>query len=263
MLIDSHCHLDYLLKDGDLQEALGRARAAGVVRMVTISTKLSSFDTIHGIAQQEDDVFCTVGIHPHESGGLDEPELLPQLLVEKGQNSKVVGIGESGLDYCYNCAPRDRQAVSFRAHIEAARKTQLPLVVHSRDAEDDTIKIMQEEHLKGAYPAIIHCFSAGQKLADASLEMGFYISLSGILTYKSAQPIREVVRSVPLERLLVETDSPYLAPIPHRGKRNEPAHVVHTAAALADIKGLTADEMAQQTTDNFFRLFTKVPPVQS
>ncbi|MFD2207539.1 TatD family hydrolase [Kiloniella antarctica] len=255
MIVDSHCHLDYFLKDGDLDGALKRARDVGIGCMVTIGTKLSTFDTILGIAVANDDIYCTIGVHPHEaeSEGLSAPDLL----IEKSQHPKVIGLGESGLDYYYDHAPRERQAESFRAHIVAARETGLPLVVHTRDADDDTVSIMREEYEKGAYPALIHCFTAGPELAKASLDMGFYISLSGIITYKSAENIRQTISNAPLDRLLIETDSPYLAPVPMRGKKNEPAFVRHTAEALANIKGVSVEEIHSTTSDNFYRLFTK------
>ncbi|WP_419904308.1 TatD family hydrolase [Kiloniella sp.] len=262
MIVDSHCHLDYFLKDGDLEDALGRARDVGIGCMVTIGTKLSTFETVLGIAEANSDIYCTVGVHPHEAGaeGLSSPDLL----IEKSQHSKVIGLGESGLDYYYDHAPRDRQVESFRAHIAAARETGLPLVVHTRDADDDTVKIMREEYKKGAYPALIHCFTAGPELAKASLDMGFYISLSGIITYKSAEDIRQTVSNAPLDRLLIETDSPYLAPVPMRGKKNEPAFVRHTAEALANVKKISVEEIHSVTTDNFYRLFSKAQrPVAS
>ena len=255
MIVDSHCHLDYFLKDEDLEDALTRARDVGIGCMVTIGTKLSTFDTILGIAEANDDIYCTIGVHPHEAG--EEGISSPDVLLEKSRNQKVIGFGESGLDYYYDHAPRDRQEESFRAHITAARETGLPVVVHTRDADEDTISIMRDEYAKGAYPALIHCFTAGPELAKASLEMGFYISLSGIITYKSAEDIRQTIASAPLDRLLIETDSPYLAPVPMRGKKNEPSFVLHTAEALANVKQVSVDEIHSATTDNFYRLFTK------
>ncbi|WP_020593556.1 TatD family hydrolase [Kiloniella laminariae] len=255
MIVDSHCHLDYFLRDGDLEETLDRARNAGIGCMVTIGTKISTFETIQSIAEAHDDIYCTVGVHPHEAGteGLSSPDIL----IEKAQHAKVIGLGESGLDYYYDHAPRAEQAISFRAHIAAARETGLPLVVHTRDADDDTVSIMRDEYEKGAYPALIHCFTAGPDLARAALEMGFYISLSGVITFKSAEEIRQTVAEAPLDRLLIETDSPYLAPIPFRGKRNEPAYVRHTAEALANVKNVSLSQIHTATTDNFYRLFSK------
>ncbi len=255
MIVDSHCHLDYFLKDGDLEDTLKRARDVGIGCMVTIGTKLSTFDTILGIAVANDDIYCTVGVHPHEAEA--EGLYSPDVLIEKSQHPKVIGLGESGLDYYYDHAPRDRQAESFRAHIIAARETGLPLVVHTRDADQDTISIMREEYKNGAYPALIHCFTAGPELAKASLDMGFYISLSGIITYKSAEDIRQTISEAPLDRLLIETDSPYLAPVPMRGKKNEPAFVRHTAEALANVKNVSVEEIHSMTSDNFYRLFSK------
>lgn len=255
MLIDSHCHLDYLARDGNLDGALERARAAGVSPMLTISTKLREFDVIRAIADAEPDVFCSVGVHPHEAE--KEPETATAELIRLAEHPKAVGIGETGLDYFYEHSPRDVQQTVFRAHIAAARETALPLIVHTRDAEDDTIAIMEEEMGKGAYPGLIHCFSGTQRLADAALAMGFYISISGIVTFKKADELRDVVRTVPLDRLLVETDSPYLAPMPHRGKPNEPAFTAHTAAKVAELKGVCSAEIAEITTENFRRLFTK------
>ncbi|MGP1253145.1 MAG: TatD family hydrolase [Kiloniellales bacterium] len=257
MLVDSHCHLDYLQKDGDLEEVVARARRAGVMRMVTICTKLSEFEQVKAIAARYDDVACSVGVHPHEAGaeGIETPDPL----IERAQDPLVVGIGETGLDYFYEHSPREAQAVSFRAHIQAARSTGLPLIVHARDADDDTVTLLREEHAEhGPFPGVIHCFTAGPGLARAALELGLYISLAGIVTFKKAEELRQTVAEVPLDRLLVETDSPYLAPTPNRGKRNEPAFVVHTAAKLAEIKGVSAEELAAATSENFFRLFDKV-----
>lgn len=257
MLVDSHCHLDYLERDGDLEEVVARARRAGVGRMVTICTKLSEFERVRAIAARFPDVVCSVGVHPHEAGaeGVDSPDPL----IERAEDPLVVGIGETGLDYFYEHSPRQAQAISFRAHVQAARQAGLPLIVHARDADDDTVAILREERAGGGpFPGLIHCFTAGPGLAAAALELGLYISLAGIVTFKKAEELRRTVAEVPLDRLLVETDSPYLAPVPHRGKRNEPANVVHTAAALAELKGVSAEELAAVTTENFFRLFGKV-----
>lgn len=255
MLIDSHCHLDYLARDGNLDDALARAREAGVSPMLTISTKLREFDIIRGIADEHADVFCSVGVHPHEAEA--EPDTATAELIRLSDHPKAIGIGETGLDYFYEHSPRDVQKTVFRAHIEASRATQLPLIVHTRDAEDDTIAILEEEMGKGAFPGLIHCFSGTQRLADASLALGFYISISGIVTFKKAEDLREVVRTVPLDRLLVETDSPYLAPMPHRGKPNEPAFTAHTAAKVAELKGVGSAQIADITSDNFRQLFSK------
>ena len=257
MLIDSHCHLDYLARDGDLEEILGRARRAGVSAMVTICTKLSEFDVVRGIAQRFPEVSCSVGVHPHEAAeeGQDSPDRLRELAALP----EVVGIGETGLDYFYDHSPREAQQRSFRSHIAAARETGLPLIVHSRDADEDTIAILREEARQGAFTGVIHCFTAGPALAEAALELGFYIGVSGIMTFKKAEALRDILRRVPLERLLVETDAPYLAPVPQRGKQNEPAFVVHTAAALAELKSVASDEISAVTTDNFYTLFARAP----
>jgi len=256
ILVDSHCHLDYLEKDGDLAEVVARARRAGVARMVTISTKLSTFPRVLEIARKFEGVYCSVGVHPHEAG--EEGQETPERLIELAADPKVVGIGETGLDYFYEHSPRSAQQTSFRAHIAAARQTGLPLIVHARDADAETIEILRAEHAKGVFPCVIHCFTAGPDLARVALDLGFSISLAGIITFKKAEELRETVRKLPLDRLLVETDSPYLTPAPHRGKRNEPCYVVHTAAALADLMGVSAEELAARSTENFLGLFAKV-----
>lgn len=258
MLIDSHCHLDYFARGGELEEALGRARAAGVGRMVTICTRVAAFDEIRAIAEAHDDVWCTVGIHPH-SAGKEEPVSAAEL-ADLAQHKKVVGIGESGLDYYRMNSPMDDQKRSFREHIAASRETGLPLVVHTRDADDDTVGILRDEHAKGAFPGLMHCFSTARPVAEAALDLGLYISISGIITFKASDELRHIVADVPLDRLLVETDAPYLAPEPHRGRKNEPAHVVHTAKKVAEIKGISPDALAEATTGNFFRLFTRAEP---
>ncbi|MBX3495687.1 MAG: TatD family hydrolase [Parvibaculum sp.] len=262
MLIDSHCHLDFPDFGPDfgpeVEEVVTRAHAAGVGLMVTISTKVSEFDRVRAVAERFPHVFCTVGIHPHEAA--NEPETDTATLVEMAKHPKVVGIGETGLDYYYEHSPRDAQQRNFRAHIAAARETGLPLVVHTRDADDDTGRILDEETGKGAFPGLLHCFSSGPQLAEKALELGLYISLSGILTFKTADELRATAAKVPLDRLLVETDAPYLSPVPKRGKRNEPAFVVHTAAKLAEVKGVSAAQLAEATTGNFLRLFSRVPP---
>jgi len=257
MLVDSHCHLDFPEFAAELDDVVARARRAGVVRMVTICTRLDQFDRVHAIAERFPDVYCSVGVHPHEAG--DDWGYDPATLVGIARHPKVVGIGETGLDYYYEHSPREAQQRSFRAHIAAARTTGLPLIVHTRDAEPDTIAILAEERAKGAFRGLIHCFSGSSQLAEKSVELGLMISLSGILTFKNAEAVRVAAAGVPHDRLLVETDAPYLAPVPHRGKRNEPAFVVHTAAVAAQLTGLAADVLAQRTTENFFNLFAKVP----
>ncbi len=255
MLVDSHCHLDYLEKEEALEEVVARARRAGVGALLTISTKLSTFGTVRAIAERFDDVYCSVGVHPHEAEGEGVKDAAQ--LVDLARHPKVVGLGETGHDFYYEHSPRVAQEASFRAHIAAARETGLPLIVHSRDADDDTVRVLQDEYAQAPFAGVIHCFTAGPRLAKAALGLGFYISIAGVVTFRKADALRETVRHVPLERLLVETDAPYLAPVPKRGKRNEPAFVVHTAEKLAEIKEVTADELAQATTENFHRLFAK------
>ncbi|OSQ42292.1 TatD family hydrolase [Thalassospira sp. MCCC 1A01428] len=254
-LVDSHCHLDYPQFSDDFAGTMARARNAGVGMMVSIGVRISTFDQVRAMAERADNIYCTVGVHPHEAG--EEGLSSPDILIEKTKDPKVIGIGESGLDYFYDNAPRDAQQQSFRAHIAACRETQLPLIVHTRDADDDTMDILEEEYAKGAFPGVIHCFSSSAELAQRALKIGFYISCSGIITFNSAKAIRDAVADVPLDRLIVETDSPYLAPVPKRGKSNEPSFVAHTAVKLAEIKGVSIEEIARITTDNFFNLFTK------
>jgi len=260
MLVDSHCHLDFPEFAPELDAVMARARAAGVGTCVTIGTKLSTFERTQAIATGYADVWCTIGSHPHEAKV--EPLTDSKQLLEAARNPKVVGIGETGLDYYYEHSPREAQARNFRVHIAAAREADLPLIVHTRDADDDTIAILEDEMGRGPFRGLIHCFTGTQRLADAAVAMGFCVSASGIATFKNSVALREVLRSVPLDRLLVETDAPYLAPVPHRGKRNEPAFVAHTATSLAELKGVAVSELARATTENFFRLFTKAAPPQ-
>ncbi len=255
MLVDSHCHLDFPDFADDLDDVMARAREAGVIAMVTICTHLSRFAAVRALAEARDELHCSVGVHPHEAAG--EGVGAPDRLIALASHPKVVGIGETGLDYHYEHSPREDQRASFRAHIAASRATGLPLIVHSRDADDDTVAILEEESRAGPFPGLIHCFTASRAVAERAVALGLYISVSGIVTFKNSEALREIVRDVPLDRLLVETDAPYLAPAPHRGKRNEPAHVAHTAAALAELKGLGAGELARATTDNFYRLFSR------
>ena len=255
MLVDSHCHLDFPDFAAELPEVVARAKTAGVGILVTIGTKLSQFDGVAAAAARFPDVYCTVGSHPHEAE--HEPLANPSPLIELAKAPKVAGIGETGLDYYYEHSPRAQQQANFRAHIAAARELDLPLVVHTRDAEDDTIEILRDEMGQGAFTGLIHCFTGTQRLADTALDLGLYISASGIMTFKKSEALRDILKRVPLERLLVETDAPYLAPTPHRGKRNEPAFVVHTANQLAELKGVSTEELAETTTNNFFRLFTR------
>ena len=255
MLVDSHCHLDFPDFEKDRDALVARARAAGVGLMVTISTKFSQADKIIALSEQYEDVLCSVGTHPHEAGA--ETTVSGDIIAAKATHAKVIGIGETGLDYFYEHSEKEKQKQSFIAHIEASRLTQLPLIVHARDADTDTAQILENEMAIGTYPGLIHCFTAGPELARRALDMGFYISISGIATFKNAQNLRDVIKTIPLDRLLVETDAPYLAPMPHRGKRNEPSFVSHTAARLAELFDISAEDFATQTTQNFFRLFTK------
>lgn len=258
MLVDSHCHLDFPDFADELDQVVDRARQGGIGLMLTINTHVSRFPQVLAVAERFDDVYCTVGIHPHEAGA--EPATDADTLIRLAEHPKVVGFGETGLDYYYDKSPRDRQRDSFRVHIDAARRTGLPIIIHTRDADDDMAQILSEEMAKGAFPGLVHCFSSGHQLADLAVELGLYISVSGIVTFKKAEALQQVIASVPLDRLLVETDCPYLAPIPYRGKRNEPAYVAHTAAKVAELKGISPEALAAATTANFLSLFSKVRP---
>jgi len=255
MLVDSHCHLDFPEFQEDFEAVLARAEEAGVKTMMTICTHVTKFDQVHAIAKAHDNIFCTVGIHPHNADS--EPEVTVDQLVQWASDPKVVGFGETGLDYFYEHSPREIQQRQFRTHIEAARKLDLPVIVHTRDAEEDTLAIIEEEYNNAPFRGLIHCFSASDAFAQRVVSMGFYISISGIVTFKKAEELREAIKNVPVDRLLVETDAPYLAPIPKRGKRNEPAYTAFTAAKVAEIKGLSEEEFAKQSTDNYFTLFSK------
>ncbi len=261
MLVDSHCHLDFPEFAPELDAVVARAREAGIGTMLTIGTSLDRFAGVLAIAERYPDVWCSVGVHPHEAE--KEGQGTPDRLIELARHPKVVGIGETGLDYFYEHSPRQQQIASFRAHIAASRVTQLPLIVHTRDADQDTADILAEEYAKGAFPGLIHCFSSTAIVSDKAIELGLSISISGIVTFKPAEELRGIVRGLPLDRLLVETDAPYLAPVPKRGKRNEPAFVAHTAAKVAELKSIGMSELAKATTANFFRLFTKVTPPAS
>lgn len=255
MLIDSHCHLDFPDLQTRLPEILAAAAVAGVGRMVSISTLVSRFDSYRSLAEAHSSVYFTVGTHPHNAAAA--PDTPAERLIELSVHPRCVAIGEAGLDYHYDKSPRDVQQRVFRTHIEAARETGLPLVVHARNADEDMIRILTEEMGRGRFGAVLHCFSSGADLARVGVELGLYVSFSGILTFRNSEEIRQIAASVPKERLLVETDAPYLAPVPHRGKTNEPAYVAHTAKVLADVIGVTTDEIAQLTTANFYRLFSK------
>lgn len=257
VLVDSHCHLDFPDFEAERDDIVARAREAGLVRMVTISTRVRKFDAIRAIADAYDDVFCSVGTHPHNAD--QELDVTADDLVRLAEGDKVVAIGEAGLDYFYDKAPREAQAEGFRRHIDAARRTGLPLVIHARDADDDMARILTEEiEGKGAFPFVLHCFSSGRALAEAGISLGGYVSFSGILTFKKSEDIRAIAKDMPADRILVETDAPYLAPPPYRGKRNEPSYVKNTAQVLADTRGVTLDEIGKTTTENFYRLFSKV-----
>ena len=257
MLIDSHCHLDFPDFASELDAVVARARAAGIGRMVTISTRVRQHAQVLAVAEKFPDVFCSVGTHPHHSS--EEPEVDAKMLIEMAKHPKIVAIGEAGLDYHYDTGPREVQAASFRQHIAAARATGLPLVIHSRDCDADMGKILEEETGKGAFPAVLHCFTGGRELAFKGIELGLHVSFTGILTFKNSDDLRAIAKDLPADRILVETDSPYLAPLPYRGKRCEPAYTAETAKVLAATRGVSLDEIARQTTENFFRLFNKVP----
>lgn len=257
MLVDSHCHLDFPDFAGEQASIVARARDAGIGRMVTISTRVRRFQQVLETASAFDDVYCSVGTHPHNAA--EEPDVPASTLVELSNHPKVVAIGEAGLDYHYDRAPHDVQAKVFRTHIAAARETGLPLVIHARDADDDMAAILEDETGKGAFPFILHCFSSGRRLAETGVALGGYVSFSGILTFKNSDELRAIAANVPHDRLLVETDAPYLAPVPHRGQRNEPAYVAETARVLAGTIGVSAEEIAAITTENVFRLFRKMP----
>lgn len=257
MLIDTHCHLDFPDFDAERDAIIERARAVGVEQMITISTRVKKFDTILAIAENYANVFCSVGTHPHNAD--EELDIETDDLVRLSAHPKVVAIGEAGLDYFYDNAPRDAQTIGLRRHIAAARETQLPLVIHSRSADDDMAAILTEETGKGAFPFLLHCFSSGPELAKVGVDLGGYISFSGILTFPKSEELREIAKTVPHDRMIVETDAPYLAPKPFRGKRNEPAYVAHTAQILAETIGVSTQEIAAITTDNAFRVFSKMP----
>ena len=258
MLIDTHCHLDFADFDQERDELVSRAHDAGVRQMVTISTHVRNLDRLLALTERYPSVFCSVGTHPNNAA--DELDVTADDLVKLAEShEKIVAIGEAGLDYFYDTQKPEDQKTGFLRHIEAARRTQLPLVIHSRSADDDMAAILREESGKGAFPFILHCFSSGADLARTGVELGGYVSFSGILTFPKSEELREIAKTVPHDRLLVETDAPYLAPKPWRGKRNEPAYVVNTAEVLAETVGIGVDEMARITTENAFRIFSKMP----
>jgi TatD DNase family protein len=255
MFVDSHCHLNYKGLVEEQEGVLARARSAGVTAMLNISTRASEWDDVIGLAEREPDVWASVGIHPHEADL--HPEVETATLVDRAAHARVIGIGESGLDFYYDHSDRNRQRESFRSHIAAARQTGLPLIVHTRDAEDDTHAILADEMGKGAYNGVIHCFTASAAFARKALDLGLYISLSGIVTFKNAKDLQAAARDVPRERLLIETDAPFLAPVPHRGRPCEPAFVGDTARFLAALRGESVEELAAYTSANFRTLFSK------
>ena len=257
MLVDSHCHLDFPDFADEIAAIVARAEAAQIGRLVSISTRLRGFDRLLAISEQFPNVYCSVGTHPHYAH--EEPNVTTEDLVDKARHPKVVAIGEAGLDYHYDFSPRAAQESSFRRHIAAARRTQLPLVIHAREADADIGRILEEETGQGAFPAVLHCFTGGRELALRAVGLGLYVSFTGILTFRNSAALRAIAAELPGDRILVETDAPYLAPGKYRGKRNEPAFVTETAKVLADTRGVSLDQIAAETTANFFRLFAKVP----
>ncbi|HEX4874147.1 MAG TPA: TatD family hydrolase [Sphingorhabdus sp.] len=255
MFVDSHCHLNYKGLVEQERDVLDRAQSAGVRAMLNISTRESEWDAVIGLAERESGVWASVGIHPHEAD--QHGDITSEKLIDKSRNPRVVGIGETGLDYYYDYSDREQQKACFRQHIVAARETGLPIIVHTRDAEDDTAQIMRDEMEQGAYTGVIHCFTASADFARKALDLGLYISLSGIVTFKNAKDLQDVARTVPDDRLLIETDSPFLAPVPHRGKTCEPAYVASTAQFLAELKNVSIEHLAEITTENFYTLFNK------
>ena len=256
MLIDSHCHLDFPDFAAERDAVVERARAAGLKRIITISTHVREFATIRSLVEAYDDVYCTVGTHPHNA---HEEEVTAAELADLARHQKCVGIGKAGLDYHYDQTPRDIAARVFRTHIAAARQSGLPIVIHARDADADIAAILTDEMGKGTFAGVLHCFTSSAMLAEVALSLGLYISFSGVLTFKNSRPLREIARAVPMDRLLVETDAPYLAPVPYRGKRNEPAFVAAIAQVLADVKGVSVQTIAAETSANALHLFAKMP----
>src|SRR5713226_1007921 len=256
MLIDSHCHLDFPDFSGEIDAVVARAQAAGVGRIVTISTRIKRHADVLAIAERFPEVYCSVGTHPHHAH--EELDIGTDELIARTQHPKVVAIGEAGLDYHYDSSPREAQEQGFRRHIAAARATALPLVIHSREADADMAQMLEDETGKGAFPAVLHCYTGGPDLAQRAIALGLFISFTGILTFKNSAALRDIAANLPADRILVETDAPYLAPGKHRGKRNEPAFVIETANVLAEARGVSFDAIARQTTENFFRLFGKV-----
>jgi TatD DNase family protein len=258
MLVDSHCHLDFPDFAEDLDEIVARATGAGIGRILTISTRVRRLDALLAIAERFPEVYCSVGTHPHQA---DEEDGIPTSeLIELSQHPKVVAFGEAGLDYFYQHGSREAQERGFRTHIAAARATGLPLVIHTREADDDCGRILEDEMAKGSFRAVLHCYTGGRELAMKAISLGLSISFTGILTFKKSQNLRDLAAELPADRIMVETDAPYLAPGKYRGKRNEPCYVVETAKVLAEARAVSLEEITRQTTENFFRLFSKVPP---
>ena len=255
MIVDSHCHLDFPPFDGEREAIIARAKTAGVKSLLTISTEVRHFDRIKAIAESDPDIWCSVGTHPLHAN--EEPDVPLERYLELAQHPKCIAIGEAGLDFFYDRVAPDRADHVFRKQIAAARITQLPLVIHSRSADEAMIATLEDEMGKGAFKAVLHCFSSGRRLAEVGVELGLAVSFSGILTYKKSDELRDIAASIPLHHLSVETDAPYLAPQSHRGKRNEPSYLTETHAILAGVKGVSVDDLARVTTDNFFRLFSK------
>ena len=256
MLIDTHCHLDFPEFAAEMPQVIARAQAAGVARMITISTRVAKYDTYRAIAEAQDCVWFSVGTHPHQAH--EEPDVTVDELVALASHPRCVAIGEAGLDYHDDKSPRDVAEVVFRRHIEAARRTGLPLVIHSRDADADMARILKDEMGKGTFSALLHCFTSGRDLAMSAVELGLYVSFSGVLTFKNSQELRDIARDLPADRLLVETDAPFLAPTPHRGKRNEPSFVAETARVLAETRQVSVFEIASRTTSNALNIFNKM-----
>ncbi len=255
MLVDSHCHLDFEQFEGQLDDIIANAKEHGVTWMQTICTRISEFDKILPIATQYPNIWCSVGVHPNNV--TEEPIATTEHIISLTNHERVIGIGETGLDYYYEHSPKKEQQASFVEHIKAAQETGLPIIVHTRDADDDTIRILQEHMQEKPFKGLIHCFSTGRKLAEAAIDMGMYISISGIVTFKKAHDLQNIVKDLPLTSLLVETDAPYLAPVPMRGKTNEPAFTKYTAQFIAQLKEIDEADVAKVTTDNFFTLFNK------
>jgi len=257
MLVDSHCHLDFPDFASELDAIVARAAAAGVGHMVTISTRVRRHDQVLAIAERFPNVTCSVGTHPHHAS--EELDITAADLIARAAHPKVVAIGEAGLDYHYDYSPRAAQEQGFRTHIAAARATQLPLVIHTRDADEDCARILEDEMGKGAFPAVLHCYTGGPELARRAVALGCHIGFTGIVTFKNSGALREIAKNVPADCFLIETDSPYLAPLPYRGKRNEPSYVVEVAKVLAAVRGASYEDVCRHTTANFFKLFSKVP----